>query len=52
MTATNALADALDQSFDWTRRFRPDVRAALTTWLEVGDRAFTGTTQTVPGGAR
>lgn len=29
-----------DQSFDWTRQYRPDIRALLTTALEIGDRAF------------
>ncbi|MEV4287416.1 hypothetical protein AB0K40_18070 [Nonomuraea bangladeshensis] len=29
-----------DQSFDWTRQLDPQVRADLTTCLEVGPRAF------------
>lgn len=28
------------QSFDWTRRLDSDVRDLVTTWLEIGDRAF------------
>lgn len=29
-----------DQSFDWTRGLDSDVRSLVTTWLEVGQRAF------------
>ncbi|MGP3914377.1 hypothetical protein [Nonomuraea sp. 10N515B] len=37
--AGDRLATA-DQSFDWTRKLNSQVRADVTTWLEVGDRAF------------
>ncbi|MFB4285662.1 hypothetical protein ACBJ59_61120 [Nonomuraea sp. MTCD27] len=41
------------QSFNWTRQTTPRVRAALTTWLEIGDRAFRCMTIVPPtGGAR
>lgn len=40
-------------SFDWTRRLNPRVRSLVTTWLEIGDRAFrTGTIVGLTGGAR
>ncbi|WP_214327883.1 hypothetical protein [Nonomuraea sediminis] len=38
-----------DQSFDWTRDLDPDVRADVTTWLEIGDRAFLYVDAVTPG---
>ncbi|MER7500500.1 hypothetical protein AB0L05_27960 [Nonomuraea pusilla] len=32
--------ETADQAFDWTRKLHPQVRADVTTWLEVGQRAF------------